>query len=83
MVVSRFRVTLPPDPPPVRSVPAETPVMVPLPVPGNVCPEANVKMPVLLIFNPVSAGLLVPEPNSRFNVPEGLVVLFPEGSACH
>ncbi len=63
---------------------ADSPTLftVPGPVPGNVCPTAKVKMPLLLIFSPVSAGALVPEPNSRFKVPDGLAVLFPAGSAC-
>jgi len=83
LVVSRLRVTLPLVPPPVRSVPAVTLVMVPFPVPGNFCPVANVRMPVLLIFNPVSAGWVEPEPNNKFSVPKGLVVLLPAGSAFH
>ncbi len=41
-VVSTFNVTFPLVPPPVKSVPAVSPVIVPAPVPGNVCPAANV-----------------------------------------
>src|SRR5579864_1878745 len=58
-------------------------VTVPDPVPGKVCPAANVICPVLLILNPVSDGTAVPEPNSRFSVPEGVAVSLPVGSACH
>ena len=47
LVVSRFKVTLPEEPPPLRSVPAVTPVIVPLPVPGNICPTAKVTRPLL------------------------------------
>src|SRR5260370_32959534 len=39
-------------------------------------------MPWRPILSPVSAGALVPQPNSRFKVPDGLAVLFPAGSAC-
>jgi hypothetical protein len=35
------------------------------------------------MFNPVSVGLVVPDPNSRFSDPVGLVVLLLTGSACH
>src|SRR5208282_5602192 len=132
LVVSRFRVTLPLVPPPVRSVPAVTPVIVPLPaekqahalpfhcstwlvaqlftrlrlrfplappplrplpdvvvipvivpVPGNVCPLANVICPLLAMFSPVSEGLLLPRANSKFKLPDALLVLLPVGSACH
>ena len=41
-----------------------------------------VRLPVALRERPVSAGLPVPEANSRLNFPEGLEVLFPTGSAC-
>src|SRR5579871_6227728 len=34
------------------------------------------------MFSPVSVGV-DPELNSRFNVPDGLLVLLPTGSACH
>src|SRR5579864_2416290 len=83
LVVSTLSVTLPLPPPPVRSDPAVTPVIVPFPVPGKVCPAANVICPLLAMFRPVSAALLVPEANSRFNVPEGVAVLLLAGSACH
>lgn len=62
LVVSRLRVTLPLTPPPVRSVPALTAVIVP--VPGKVCPEANVICPLLATDSPVSAGGLPADPNS-------------------
>src|SRR5215469_1033107 len=39
-------------------------------------------MPVLLMERPVSAGVAEPEANSRLNLPKGLAVLFPTGSAC-
>ena len=39
-------------------------------------------IPLLAKVNPVSEGLVVPEPDKRFRVPEGLAVLLPEGSAC-
>jgi len=60
LVVSMFSVTVPVVPPPVRSVPAVTPVMAP--VPGNVCPAAKLITPLLAIFSPVSAGALLPDP---------------------
>src|SRR6516225_9838630 len=41
-----------------------------------------VRLPVALRETPVSAGVPVPEANSRLNFPEGLAVLFPTGSAC-
>src|ERR1700686_2821388 len=50
---------------------------------GNVCPDANVIWPLLEIDSPVSPGVAVPDPNSRFNLPNGVAVLFPVGSACH
>ena len=52
------------------------------PPPGKVCAEANVMTPLLLIFNPVSAGLAEPVPKSRFNVADGLAVSLLNGSAC-
>ncbi len=36
-----------------------------------------------LSFSPVSAGVAIPWPNSRFNVPEALAVLLPVASAFH
>src|SRR5580704_17206639 len=128
LAVFRFRVTLPLVPPPVRSVPAVTPVMVPEPamvahaqadpfhcstwlvvaqgasdtvevpalvealmgaapvtaetVLGKVCVVTKLMIPLLAMLSPVSAGLLLPEPKSRFRVPEGFVVLLSKGSAC-
>ena len=78
-VVSRFIVTVPLVPPPLRPVPAVTPVIVPLP--GKVCPLAKLIRPLLAIERPVSAGVL-PPPNNRFSFPEGEGVLLPTGSAC-
>src|SRR5437660_252952 len=49
-VVSRLSVPAPPLPPPSRSVPAVTLVI----VPGNGCPGAKVNWPLLLILSPVS-----------------------------
>jgi hypothetical protein len=69
--------------PPANPAPAATLVTVPSPVPGKICPWANVICPLLAMFNHVSDGLAVPSPNSRFKVPDGLLVLFPAGSACH
>src|SRR4030088_1631111 len=82
-VLSRLRPSVPLVPPPVSPLPLAvvTPVMVP--APGNVCPVAKVKSPLLLSFNPVSVGVAVPEPNSRFSVPDGVVVLLPAASAFH
>src|SRR5450755_4101581 len=57
-------------------------VTVPPWLPGKVWPVAKVIRPLLEIDNPVSEGTLVPDPNSRFSVPEGLAVLFPTGSVC-
>src|SRR5262249_24741 len=80
-VVSKLRVTLPLVPPPVRSLPAVTPVMVP--APGNVCPaeKVNVLLPVNLTSFP--CGDDAPEQNRSLIVPEGFVVFFPAGSAFH
>jgi hypothetical protein len=52
-------------------------------LPGKVCPVANVKIPLLLIFRPVSAGADAPSAYRRFKVPDGAAVLFPAGSASH
>jgi hypothetical protein len=41
------------------------------------------ELPLLAMFRPVSAGLLLAKPNSRFKVPEGVAVSLPAGSACH
>src|SRR5580658_4055278 len=49
---------------------------------GNVCPLANVTWPLLEIDSPVSVGVAVPDPNSRFNLPKGVALLLPTGSAC-
>jgi hypothetical protein len=76
-------VPLPVIGPPVNPAPVATLVTVPLPDPGKVCPEANVITPLCPIESPVSAGVVPFEPNNKFNVPEGLLVSFPEGSACH
>src|ERR1022692_255234 len=78
-LVSKLSATLPVVPPPASPAPAVTPVIVP--VPGNVCPGANVNNPPLPTCNPVSVGALVPTPNNRFNVPEAEAVLLPAGSA--
>ena len=80
LVVSRFSVTFPDVPPPARSAPAVTPVMVPAPVPGKVCPLANVILPLLAICSPVSAGTLVPDPYSKLRAPLAVAVLLPTGS---
>ena len=69
--------------PPVRPAPVATLVTVPLPVPGKVWPEAKLTSPVLAMENPVSAGAVPFDPNSRFKEPEGDDVSFPVGSACH
>ena len=71
--------------PPVSPAPLATLVTVPLPVPvpGNVCPVANVICPLLAMCSPVSEGLVAPSPNSRFSVPEGAVVSLLAGSASH
>jgi hypothetical protein len=81
-VVFRFRITVPLVPPPLRSVPAVTPVIVPLPVPGNVCPTTKLISPVPPMLRPVSVGFAFAS-NNRFNVADGLTVLLPVGSACH
>ena len=70
-------------PPPVSPLPVAVVTPVIVPVPGKVCPETKVNSPVLLSFNPVSPGVSVPLPKSRFNVAPGVEVLFPVGSACH
>lgn len=59
-------------PPPTRPDPAVTPVIVPLPVPGKVCPEAKATIPLGATDNPVGAGALLPAPNSRLRLAEGL-----------
>src|SRR5579859_5051052 len=50
--------------------------------PGNVCPAAKVIWPLLATLKPVSARGLLPAENSRFNVPEALLVLLLMGSVC-
>src|SRR6516162_11003249 len=40
------------------------------------------RFPVALKETPVSAGVPLPDANSRLNFPDGLDVLFPTGSAC-
>src|SRR5260370_17549168 len=50
---------------------------------GNVCPDANVIAPLFEIDNPVSAGTAVPDPNTRFNLPNAAALLFPVGPASH
>jgi len=82
-VFSRLRLSVPLVPPPVKPLPLAVVTPVIVPVPENICPVAKVKRPLLLSFKPVSAGALVPEPNSRFRVPEGVEVLLPEASAFH
>lgn len=72
------KVTTPEVPPPVRPVPAVTPVMPPEP---KLCPGANAMTPLLFTESPVSTGVPV-VPNSRLSVPNGAVVLFAAGSAC-
>ncbi len=59
-----LRDSVPVVPPPDNPLPLAVviPVIVPVPVPGNVCPEAKVRMPLLLIFSPVSLGVAVPSP---------------------
>ena len=58
---ARLNVPLPVIGPPVNPVPLPTLVTVPAPVPGKVCPVANVIWPLLARLRPVSAGELVPE----------------------
>src|SRR5580693_5651769 len=82
-VVSRLRFNVPLAPPPVRPEPLAVVIPVIVPVPGKVCPVANVMRPLLAIFSPVSDGLVAPSPNSRFKVPEGELVSLPAGSDCH
>src|SRR5260370_32591402 len=53
-----------------------------VPVPGNACPEANEMIPLFEIVSPVSAGVVAPDPKSRFSLPSGAAVLFSTGSAC-
>src|ERR1700689_5192358 len=62
---------------------ALNPTLVTEPPPdGNVWPVANVISPLFEIESPVSAGAAVPDPNSRLNLPDGVVLLLPTGSAC-
>jgi hypothetical protein len=70
--------------PPVNPGPVPTLVTVPaLPPPlGKVCPLAKVIIPLFAIDKPVSPGVLPFEPNSRFNVADGLDESFWLGSAC-
>jgi hypothetical protein len=69
--------------PPFRPAPVLTVVTVPFPPPppGKVCPGAKVRRPLLAIENPVSAGEVPFDPNSRFNEPEGFDESFAAGSA--
>ena len=83
LVVSRLSVTSPATPPPVRAVPAVTPVIVPAPVPGKVWPAAKLMVPFGLMKRPVSAAAAMPLVESRFNVAFGVAVLLPVGSAFH
>ncbi len=69
--------------PPVSPAPVFTLVTDPPLPPGKVCPEAKLISPLLAIESPVSVGAAPLDPNSRFNEPDGLAVLFPVGSACH
>src|SRR5450432_341543 len=55
---------------------------VPGPVPGKDCPGAKVICPLPEILKPVSAGVTLPCPKSRFSVPEGVGVLLAAGSTC-
>src|SRR6516165_7269394 len=50
---------------------------VPLPAvpPGNVCPGANVMMPLFEMESPVSSGVPAPDPNKKSSLPDGLAVL--------
>ena len=82
-VFSRPSASVPLVPPPVSPLPVAvvTPVSVPSPVPGNVCPVANVISPLLAMCNPVCAGAPVPSANSRFRVPEGVAVSLSAGWA--
>src|SRR5260370_87839 len=50
--------------------------------PGNVWPPANVIWPLLAILKPGSATELLPAANSRFKLPEALLLLLFRGSAC-
>jgi hypothetical protein len=72
------------DPVTVKSeVGAVNPTLVTEPVPeGNVWPAANVIRPWLEIESPVSVGVADPDPNSRFNLPDGAVLSLPTASAC-
>lgn len=74
--------------PPVRPGPVAMlmtvplpPPLVPLPLP-KVCPGAKVIRPLLAMERPVSVGELPFDPNSRFNLPDGVAVSLPVGSAC-
>src|SRR5437016_5082935 len=60
--------------PPVNPAPLPTLVTDPPPVPGKVCPVANVIKPLLLMKRPVSAGAAPLDPNRRFKLLEGIGV---------
>ena len=63
--------TLPEVPPPVRSLPATTAVMVPVPVPGNFWLAAKVTTPLLATERPVGASVFAPEAKSRSSTAAG------------
>ena len=77
--VAMLRVPVPVIGPPVR--PGPLPTLLTVPEPGKVWPTAKVKIPLLLIFKPVSAGEAVPWPKRRFSDPVAVAVLLPTGSA--
>ena len=85
--IERAIAMFPLEPPPVRPVPAITPVIVPLlplarDVPGNICPGAKVICPFGEIESPVCEGVVVPDPKSSARLAVGLVVLLPVLCAC-
>jgi hypothetical protein len=80
--VVKPRAKVPLLPPPVSPLPLAVVTPVIVPAPGKLCPGAKVSWPLLAIFNPVSAGVEDPEPNNKFKLPEGVLVLLPKGSAC-
>ena len=64
-------------------MPAMTPVMVPAPVPGKVCPGAKLMVPFALKEKPVSVGEPLPAVEEQIQGGLREAVSLPWGSACN
>ena len=81
VVSSRPTATEPDAPEPVSGLVVVIPVIVPGPVPGNVCPGAQLTTPAGEMERPVGVGLVVPEPYRKARLADGVAVLLPVASA--